>query len=126
MPNAQITKATIFEDSVACNMARAVGVDGANITQASISAITCKVVVKSTGATVIEPAIVVADVVFDTLQTDDRWSKDETGYNFRHALITTAFPDADAIYRAQYTFTPTEGATYAFVVAYDIATRKVY
>jgi hypothetical protein len=64
-------------------------------------------------------AVVVADSVYDTLQTDARWTKDSTGYNFADAIGQAFFPIGDTEYRVEYLFTPTTGATYHWV-------RKVY
>jgi hypothetical protein len=129
MPDAKITLATIWEDSVAYVMARVVGEDGSNITQASINAIACEVLKKDDGTTVATPSITVSDVVFDTLQTDGRWTEDATGYNFRHALVVASFPDPDTTYRVQYVFTPEGGgggdATLNFAVVGEITTRAM-
>lgn len=117
----------IFEESAPVVMARIRGHLGTNVTIASISAITLKVFVKSTGIQVGSTQnLTVATTVFDTLQTtalDPRWTLDATGYNFRDQPSSTLFPDGDVTYRAQYTLTPLTGAAFVFVV--DFPTRDL-
>ena len=57
-------------------------------------------------------ALAVADVVFDTLQTDPIWTVDATGYNFRHVLDVSAhqaFTVAGRRYLVEYQLTPAAG-----------------
>ncbi len=51
----------------------------------------------------------VATAVFDTLQTDARWTEDSTGYNFRDDLAATKLPSGSTAYRVEYLFSPTVG-----------------
>lgn len=114
MPAPSIHRATVFEDSGASCMARIVGNDAANATQASITGITYSVYNGDT-AIIEDSALTVATVVFDTLQTDARWTEDSTGYNFRHDLPATTFPTGDAVYRVEYVFNPVSGEDFAVV-----------
>ena len=117
-----IVKATVWEDGGATLMSRIVGNDAANIVQADITSISRVVFVGSTISTA-ETTPVVADVVFDTLQTDARWARDSTGYNFREAVLAAVFPDGDTIYRVEYKFTPASGEV--FWVVFDCLTVNV-
>ena len=56
--------------------------------------------------------LVVADSVFDTLQTDGRWSKDSAGYNFRDTVAASVLTTAEHRYQVEYMFTPSSGQTY--------------
>jgi hypothetical protein len=50
-------------------------------------------------------ALVIADVVFDTLQKDARWTVDATGYNFRHVIdvsVHAAFATPGKTYQVDY------------------------
>jgi len=47
-------------------------------------------------------AMVVADAIFDTLQTPISWKQDTTGYNFRHLLATSPFTLQGRTYKVAY------------------------
>lgn len=116
----------IWEDAGATLMARIVGQDGSNITQASLTAITCKVfdLNSATPDTAVStPSITIADVVFDTLQTDSRWSFDTTGYNFRHSPSSANFSAGDHRYRIEYKFDPVSGDD--FFVVFEVMAHPV-
>jgi len=115
MASPLLIKGSAYEDGGCSIMARITGTDGANIVQADVSAITLAVY-DPTG-TVITPAptVVVATSVFNTLQTDSRWTADSTGYNFRYDVAATVM-SSPGTYRYEFKFTPASGATY-WVVA---------
>jgi hypothetical protein len=114
---ASVIKATVFEDGGAIALARILGWDGSAIEQSEVTSITCAVTNITTGSpvSVITPSITVSDVIFDTLQTTALWTKDSTGFNFKHALPATAFPTGNNVYRVEYKFTPTAGAVFYVV-----------
>lgn len=68
-----------------------------------------------TGHTAVDLTSEKSSIIFDTLQTpalDARWTRDPTGYNFKHVLdVSTnqAFLVAGRRYRIVYTLTPTSG-----------------
>ncbi len=103
--------ATAYQGSSAIILARIIGLDGDPQEKADLSTITCLVtdITPATPEQIDEPAVVIADTVFDVLQTDANWSYDATGYNFKHSLAGTCFPEAGHIYEVQYTFTPVGG-----------------
>jgi len=118
--NHEDTYCTVAKNGTATLLARVVGADGANIAQADISSITYAVwlldeqdadsrtAVTGHGST----ALVVADVVFNTLQTDAIWTKDSTGYNFAHTVpisVNQAFTIAGREYLVEYRLTPASG-----------------
>lgn len=119
----QIVTAAVWEDATAVMLARVVGADADNVAQADISSIACKVF-DSSGAEIINPSITVSSVVYDDLQTGDEWTVDSTGYNFRHALPTTAFPSGGSIYTVEYVFTATDGSV--FPVVYRVTTQNLF
>lgn len=52
------------------------------------------------------------DVIFDTLQDDEAWDLDDTGYNFRHVIPICEYPAfeiAGRRYLVEYTLWPREG-----------------
>ena len=106
------TSATIWEDSSGTAMARVVGADASVITQASTASIERKIfdlTGLTPGTAESTDAIVVADSVFDSLQTDARWTADSTGYNFRDTMAAANFPTGNHRYRVEYKFTPVAG-----------------
>ena len=103
----------VLEDSTFAVMAR-LQVDGANATQAVVSSITYKAWDTADSGTVYASGtLTVADVVFDTLQTDGRWAADATGYNFRHDVGQGVFVTPGR-YRLEYTATLTGGNSFVF------------
>ncbi len=116
-----------WKDGDATCLAR-VKLDGSNLTQATTTTITRTVFLKAldSGAAreVVSAAalLVVASVVFDALQTDDRWDRDNTGYNFRDTVASTVFTLADRTYEVLYSFAGSGGQV--FVVRFDIQTRQ--
>ncbi len=111
MASPLIITGSVFEDGGASLMARIVGNDAANITRADTTSISRSVYVDGTiqGTAT---AIVVADSVFDALQTDARWSVDTTGYNFRDDVAASVFATGDTLYRLEYKFTPATGEVF--------------
>lgn len=123
---AKVTSADIWEDSGATCQARIIGQAGVNITQASLSSITCKVF-DLNGTTpdtpVATPTVTISSSVFDALQTDATWSTDDTGYNFSHTLAASIFTTGDHRYRVEYTFTPVTGE--AFPVVFELMAQNL-
>jgi hypothetical protein len=126
MSASDVTYAVIWEDGGATFLARVVGVDGSNMTQSAVSTITCAVfdLGSATPETAVStPTVTKASTVFDTLQTDGRWTKDTTGYNFRHTIGATVFSGGGKRYGIEYKFTPTSGEVYW--VCYEVVTSNV-
>ncbi|HUT14067.1 MAG TPA: hypothetical protein VMY42_26500 [Thermoguttaceae bacterium] len=122
MGNAADTQAIVFKNGTATCLARVVGNDAANLVQADISAASYSIYLLDdddadsrtavTGHAAV--SLTVADLLFDSLQTDALWTADATGYNFRHAIdISTdvAFAIAGRRYLVEFTLTPVTGQT---------------
>ena len=120
MADAQDVHGIVFKNGTATCLARVVGADAANITQSDIDTITYSIYMLNdqnadtradvTGHTAVE--LVVADTIFDTLQTDDIWTVDDTGYNFKHEIDISeneAFAIAGREYLIEFSLTPTTG-----------------
>jgi hypothetical protein len=118
------TLATIYEDTGVTCMSRILGDDAAAITQATTSAIVLNAFKNTSTTPTYTASLTVVDVVFDSYQTDARWSKDATGYNFRYSAIASIFDAGDATYRLEFKFTPTSGSVY-FVI-FEIDTVEVF
>jgi hypothetical protein len=110
---ATICDGTVFKVSGMSSMARVLGNDGATIVQSDISAIHRSIYDAATGVAVEEGAsLTVADVMFDVLQRDGRWTYDTIGYNFRDDVPATTFATGGEVYRIEYTFTPCAGGVW--------------
>lgn len=111
---------TAFKNGSVTLLARIVGQSDGNVLPADINTITYSVcllddqnpdsrtaVAGHTGV-----ALPVADLIFNTLQTDAIWTVDTIGYNFRHVLgVSThpAFAVAGRRYLVEYQLTPAVG-----------------
>ena len=122
----KIITGKVCEDSTSALVARVLGRDGAAITQASLSSITCKVydLDQAKVPTLIStPTVVVADSIFDTLQTDATWSVDSVGYNFRFYLPASAVPTGNTRYEVEFHFVPVVGDP--FYVPFQLTTVEI-
>lgn len=113
------TKATIYEDSGLTCMARILSESAAAITQATTSSIELKTFKNTSTTATSTTALTVADVVYDSYQTDARWTKDSTGYNFKYPVPSSVFDDGDATFRLEFRFTPTSGSNYWVIFSID-------
>ena len=99
----------VYEDSTFSVMSRFT-VDGANATQSDCSSITMKAWdVDDYDTPVLDATLTVSAVVYDTLQTDGRWSVDATGYNFRYDVADTVCTTAGTQYRFEAVVTTSGG-----------------
>ncbi len=118
-----ITTTTIWEDSGAYLMSRILGSDGAAIQQADVSSIAYSVYDMDDTSSPSTGSLTVANVVYDTLQTDARWTKDSTGYNFGWAAGASLFAGGDKVYTVEVAFTPASGEVYH--VVFQVRTRAL-
>ena len=117
-------RASIWEDSGVFLAARILGNDGAYLTQATTSSITYLVHDITAGADITSGSLTVSSVIFDALQTDDRWTEDTTGYNFGYAAAASSFATPDHTYRVEFKFTPTSGQV--FWVVFELIANALY
>jgi hypothetical protein len=98
-------KYTVNEASSFSAMFR-VTADGQNITQADVSDVRFAVLNDATKEVIQGlSSLSVEDVVFNTIQKDDRWSTDAVGYNLRHDISHTLVTDPSVTYRFEYRVT---------------------
>jgi hypothetical protein len=111
---------TAFKNGSLTAMARIVGADGENITQADIATVRYSVFLLDDQDPDSRTAITghaqitlpVYEVVFNSLQLDATWTVDTIGYNFRHVLDIAAYPAfavAGRRYLLEYALTPLAG-----------------
>ena len=122
---ATIAKGIVFEDSGASLMSRMLGTDAAVVTQADITSIALNIFDVTDSANPVADGsnpvtVTVADVIFDTLQTDARWSKDSTGYNFRYDTLATQVPTGATVVRFEFEITPASGQVFFDVYEVDV------
>jgi hypothetical protein len=120
MADASDVHGVVFKNGSATFLARVVGAQGTPITQANTASAKYTAYLLDendpdagaaiTGHTSV--AVGVASLIFDSLQTDDLWDVDATGYNFKHVLDVSgnqAFAAAGRTYRVVFELTPTSG-----------------
>jgi hypothetical protein len=122
MAATDIEQAQIWEDNDCTCMARFT-VNGSNGTQSDIASVSRKIFDRKSGTSGNASALTVASVVFDTLQTDGRWTKDTTGYNFRDRIAGTNFPTGDTRYVIEYQFTG--ASSEKFMLVYEVTTLEI-
>jgi len=114
------THGTVFKGGSATCLARVVGHDAAPITRTDVSSIEYSIYLLEAddpdSRTAVDGHDQVAldkiSVVFDSLQTDARWTRDAVGYNFRHTISVTsndAFAVAGRDYLVEYRLSPCNG-----------------
>lgn len=108
----------IWEDSGYTVLARILGHDGLAIAQADVSTIAWTIAADSDRSTAVATGtLVVADVVYDALQTDDaRWTLDTTGFNFATTMAATTVPVGGETYQLRYTFSADGSEVYQMPV----------
>ena len=104
--------ATIFEDSGVTLMARVNIEDATAAQQADITSISVVVTdLSDESVALASTSLTVANVVFDTLQTDARWGADTTGYNFRYTVAASVLTDP-VEYIVEFKWTPATGEVF--------------
>ncbi len=114
--NASFKRASIIENSPVILMARIADALGIPVTAADVDSLTIKVFNQATGtqiSTTIEPTV--SDVIFDTLQEDNRWL-DEDGYNFAYEVDGSYFPDGNTKYQVEVKVTPSDTEANPFIL----------
>lgn len=96
----RVYEGSFYEQSRPTLLARIVDADGSTIQQATTDSIAVSIREYEDPSNELSTDVsVVADTVFDTLQTDDVWDDDETGYNFKYTIPLAKMTEAN-----QYTY----------------------
>ena len=102
----------VYEDSAFSILAR-VNANGSNVTQADVSAIEYQIFpTNSTTAHTTATSLIVSSIVYDTLQTDGRWTSDVTGYNWKHEVANSVLVDPTKDYQFEYKVTMADGSIF--------------
>lgn len=125
MPSPHVITAVVWEDSGPQLMARVVKDAGTAIAQSDISSIVYHVYDTRDLTTDLaqNSPLTVSSVVFDSLQTDARWTEDDTGYNFRFQMDPDELPNAPRTALVEVIFTPASG--YNFPVVYNLPVKPL-
>ncbi|HUW99454.1 MAG TPA: hypothetical protein VMY35_00615 [Phycisphaerae bacterium] len=129
MADPLIVSQVVWEDAGCTLLARLLGHAAAAVTQVSLtglkiwwydlSSTTPETELNTSGTSLDKTA-----VIFDTLQTDDRWDVDDTGFNFAYAVTpATTILTAEHLYRAVVWFDPATGAD--FPAVFDLRAQSV-
>lgn len=106
----------VMEDSDFTILARIHSL-GVNLTQAAVSTITYQIFYSdSDTAHTTATSLTVATVIYDTLQTDAMWTRDITGYNFRHDVDNAVLVDPTRDYKFEYLFTMADGKVFHVLI----------
>jgi len=111
---------TAFKNGSATLLGRVVGHDAQPVVQADIASASYSVYLldddDADGRTAVaghaDAALTVSELIFNSLQTDDLWTADAVGYNFRHVLDVSqhqAFAVAGRRYLIEFQLTPAAG-----------------
>jgi hypothetical protein len=128
MDASEIVADAIWEGTSPTFMARWQGSTGGSLQQSQVTAIgyeawdldqssTANPVASSTN-------LGAANVVFNTLQTDNRWTKDATGYNFRHTMGSSVFAIGGHTYRVEYKLTESSTGAPVSKVAFRLFAKN--
>ena len=115
MPAARRFQAQGYEKTDLPLLAR-INIDGEPVVQADLNSAVTYSVLNSSGSTMGTATLAMSNIVYNTLQVDDRWERDSTGYNVR-ATIPGALFSAPGYYSVEINFDPISGSD--FVVAVD-------
>lgn len=103
---------------------------GTALTQSDVSTITYAVYATDDYATAVGTgSLIVADVIYEPLQTDDDAWNDEfgstdDGWNFAWAATASLFPDGGTTYRVEVILTLASGQV--VVLVFQVKVREVY
>lgn len=105
-------------------MARVVDHEGEPLTQAGVASISWAAYPAAGGSSVATGTLTPSNVIYDTLQTDAIWDRDDIGFNFRHMVGSSVLTTAGT-WRIEYVFTL---ATSGYVIrdAQEVTTKAPY
>ncbi len=126
MAGAKRIPVTVVKDCNAALRAYVTKTKALAITQADITSITYTITDTSDGSPVSghnNVTIQKTDVIYDALQTptlDASWTIDDIGYNFRHVLAGTGWPDTGVIYHYDGFIIAADGSTIPVLFAISV------
>jgi len=123
--NCDTIKGCVFEDS-AFNLLARIESSGADVTKATAASIIWKAFNITDEVTVVTSGtLIVANVIFDTLQLDRLWAGiDAIGYNFLHVVPETVF-GSPGTYRIEHKVTMTSGTSF-YLHPFEITVESIW
>lgn len=109
-----INKGDVWDGMPAVFRSRVVDESNAIIAPTDIASIGFTVLDRISGTEVTSGDLEPSDVMLESYSTAG-WTKDSTGYNFRHLMDGDAFPTGGHIYRVEYKFQTITGRTFPLV-----------
>ena len=137
MSRLQEARDVCYEDAPKVIMSRVVGANAVEVTQATISSLAYWVdryesldeaIQDDTATSITSNSALtpVSSYIYNTLQTDNDWAADSTGYNFKMTLPAASFPTPNKWYKVEVWATPSSGEAFpAFIGIFEcVATVK--
>jgi hypothetical protein len=122
--NEVIAKAIVIENTSVVCLARVRASSGSYLTQATTTSLTVKVFNlndrSQSGATQTPSK---TSCVFDTLQTDARWSEDSTGYNLAVPITADYLTDGNIVYQVECKLVTTDSMP--FYILWQVQTKDI-
>ncbi len=118
MPEAKRIEGFLFQNSAGVIMGRVTNNRGADVTQASLTSLVLTVEDKADPGVAVASSpytLTVADVIFDTLQTDTIWTNTTDGFNFLYDTENAQLVKGATSYIFQFRATPTSGESAVWV-----------
>ena len=124
--NATIPRYTVYEASGFTHLARQPRHDGVALVRTDVTSIVYNSVsLDHNNEEVTDGTLTVADVISDTLVTDDdRWKVDVTGYNWAWLVPVAAYPSGGNVYQVNVVLTMASGPPIA--IPFQVQTLEIH
>lgn len=118
MPEAKRIEGFLFQNSAGVIMGRVTNNRGADVTQSSLTSLVLTLEDKAFPGVPVASSpytLTVADVIFDTLQTDSIWEQTTDGFNFLYDTENAQLVNGQTNYIYQFRATPVVGESAVWV-----------
>ena len=122
MPSARVHHVAVFEGSAFSLLARVVDLNNNPLVPAVVTSITCRIFDLNAGELIDETTLVADEVIYGSLQSDDRWTADRIGYNV--SMNQGGLSPGGHTFRIEVQFIHVDG--YDIFAVWDIRCRNVF